>query len=558
MSTAINNQQWSRLRQEQERALSDTNQQISQHEKFKSDYSALRERLLTLPNKLTHNVMVPFGDLAFMPGRLVHTNELLVLLGDNYFLECSARQAADIVSRRLKELDKKLAQLQQQKQLLIPRADFTQELLDMSKDEGELVEIREEFNEENEKQWKADRVERVRKARQQENKERAAGGFPTDEELLKRLDKLEEQELESLRLKKMPDSSRPSATTPLNAEPIICLTNMQKTAAEDSDDDDDEEEEEENEDSDHKVSVPDKIIRFSHTKTFFTGEEVSGKQAASDSSGGSFSINNPSDLYRLVQSPPYSILKKPGKQHHGLGGRSAVSSESLRQKMVTFEDPSPTRSLGMGEASTAVSRAFRNTVIEKTEQEGTSGEGHSVASEIESSRPTSRFKASRQKPKAKRSNISCLRQSDDDGYDDAASVDVHYGPHLPRPKRKATRIGLSVEKKIDIIKMHNRCRRESDPPATNMQILEWEEELADIAQCHAQRCRFEHNTKERRELHSSKAWIAQNMGMVNADYSAMNVSGHVRGWFNERNDYNFTSKECSKTKICGHYTAVRT
>ena len=36
-----------------------------------------------------------------MPGQLVHTNEITVLLGDNYFLERSASQAADIVLRRL-------------------------------------------------------------------------------------------------------------------------------------------------------------------------------------------------------------------------------------------------------------------------------------------------------------------------------------------------------------------------------------------------------------------------------------------------------------------------
>ncbi|PVD22277.1 hypothetical protein C0Q70_18085 [Pomacea canaliculata] len=244
MSSAINNQQWSRLRQEQERALSDTSQQISQHEKFRSDYSTLRERLLTLPNKLLHNVMVPFGDLAFMPGRLIHTNELLVLLGDSYFLECSAIQAADIASRRLKELDKKLAQLQQQKQLLLPRAYFTQEFLNMSKGEGELVEIREKFDEENEKQWKADHTERVQKARQQENKERAAGGILTDEELMKRLDELEEQELKSFRLKE-----------------FLVLS--------------------------------------------FISYIVSGQQAASDSNGGSINIKTPADLYKLVQSPPY-------------------------------------------------------------------------------------------------------------------------------------------------------------------------------------------------------------------------------------------------------------
>jgi unconventional prefoldin RPB5 interactor 1 len=46
--------------------------------------------------------MVPFGPKAFFPGQLKHTNEILVLLGDNWFAERSAKQAVEIVDRRLK------------------------------------------------------------------------------------------------------------------------------------------------------------------------------------------------------------------------------------------------------------------------------------------------------------------------------------------------------------------------------------------------------------------------------------------------------------------------
>jgi len=36
-----------------------------------------------------------------MPGYLVHTNEILVLLGDNWFCERSAKQASEIAQRRV-------------------------------------------------------------------------------------------------------------------------------------------------------------------------------------------------------------------------------------------------------------------------------------------------------------------------------------------------------------------------------------------------------------------------------------------------------------------------
>lgn len=45
---------------------------------------------------------VPFGPMAFMPGKLVHSNEVTVLLGDNWFAKCSAKQAEKIVDHRMK------------------------------------------------------------------------------------------------------------------------------------------------------------------------------------------------------------------------------------------------------------------------------------------------------------------------------------------------------------------------------------------------------------------------------------------------------------------------
>ena len=40
-----------------------------------------------------------------MPGQMVHTNEVMVLLGDNWFAERSAKQAAEIAGRRIQGKD---------------------------------------------------------------------------------------------------------------------------------------------------------------------------------------------------------------------------------------------------------------------------------------------------------------------------------------------------------------------------------------------------------------------------------------------------------------------
>jgi unconventional prefoldin RPB5 interactor 1 len=77
-------------------------QKLDQWEKFEEDYLKIYEKLRTLTDTTSHDVFVPFGKVAFVPGKLVHTNALMVLLGDNWFAERSAKQTQDIVQRRLR------------------------------------------------------------------------------------------------------------------------------------------------------------------------------------------------------------------------------------------------------------------------------------------------------------------------------------------------------------------------------------------------------------------------------------------------------------------------
>jgi Prefoldin subunit len=44
------------------------------------------EKLELLSGRLSSEVMVPLTSKAFMLGQLVHTNEIMVLLGENYFI----------------------------------------------------------------------------------------------------------------------------------------------------------------------------------------------------------------------------------------------------------------------------------------------------------------------------------------------------------------------------------------------------------------------------------------------------------------------------------------
>ena len=57
------------------------------------EYEELAATLTTLPDRVERQMLVPFGKLAKFEGTLHHTNEIMVLLGDNYFALRSASQA---------------------------------------------------------------------------------------------------------------------------------------------------------------------------------------------------------------------------------------------------------------------------------------------------------------------------------------------------------------------------------------------------------------------------------------------------------------------------------
>ncbi|KAL1769089.1 unconventional prefoldin RPB5 interactor 1 [Sigmodon hispidus] len=134
-----------RLRQEQEKVVTNCREKIQHWEKVHNDYSALQERLRTLPDKLSYDIMVPFGPLAFMPGKLVHTNEVTVLLGDNWFAKCSAKQAVGLAEHRKEHVRKTIDDFKKVLKNFESRVEFTEDLQKMSDAARDIVDIREEI-----------------------------------------------------------------------------------------------------------------------------------------------------------------------------------------------------------------------------------------------------------------------------------------------------------------------------------------------------------------------------------------------------------------------------
>ncbi|CAA7035166.1 unnamed protein product [Microthlaspi erraticum] len=124
--------------------------EMNRLQQFVDENANLINLVAKLPDQLHHNVMVPFGKMAFFPGRLIHTNECLVLLGENYYSDRTSKQTIDILSRRDKTIQSQIRSLKAEIDDFQTEASFFTTTASEAA-EG-LVEIREEFEEEEEEE----------------------------------------------------------------------------------------------------------------------------------------------------------------------------------------------------------------------------------------------------------------------------------------------------------------------------------------------------------------------------------------------------------------------
>ncbi|GCC25768.1 hypothetical protein chiPu_0004179 [Chiloscyllium punctatum] len=376
--------------------------------KVQNDYEALQGRLKNLPDKVSYDVMVPFGPLAFMPGQLIHTNEVTVLLGDNWFAKCSAKQALGLVEHRKKHVQKALDDLHKVMKNFESRVEFTE--MEKLANEG-FVEIREEIqNEEREtddlnsegKQRRAHKPKENPKPKEVFVSELEGGdgggdcksSFLTEEELWARLDELEQQEEMQDEIYRMSDSAdgntEESSSSEEEKDKNIKLNIGEKPDWKDVHENDDSEEASELSPTithinglDHKHSQDDAAeevtrdddnvptIHFLHTvepkrvrintgknttlKFSEKKEEAKRKRKNSTGNGNTTpelpNIKTPADIYRLFVDvvngeyvPRKSILKSRSREN-------SVCSDTSESSTTEFEDRRCTlRSLSHEEA----------------------------------------------------------------------------------------------------------------------------------------------------------------------------------------------------------------
>ena len=175
----------SKLREQVSLKAGDTKEKGRLMLQHREEYSTLIEKLETLSDLTQHKVMVPMTSKAFMPGSLVHTNEILVLLGDNWFVETSANNAAAIARRRVKACGDILDNLQKEFERV---EGWRKQAGDLLKEKDDYIDIIEDFDPEAEMEWR----ERNKENKKRERK--AAEENKSDEDLLRRLEELEIEE----------------------------------------------------------------------------------------------------------------------------------------------------------------------------------------------------------------------------------------------------------------------------------------------------------------------------------------------------------------------------
>uniref|UniRef100_A0A1A9UV34 DUF3835 domain-containing protein n=1 Tax=Glossina austeni TaxID=7395 RepID=A0A1A9UV34_GLOAU len=177
-------------------------------EKWKNYLEETKVGIENLKKFIKHvdvEVMVPLGTKAFMPGKLIHTNEILVSHYQGYFSKCSANKAREICEPRIENAKERLKKLEAEAELW--QNKLQKPYVDGVLPVGEKRDIIEDYDEQNELVWRRQHRERMRQAKLKEKIERDSVQ-KSDEEVFKMLEEAElmeelEQELDSLEINDM-------------------------------------------------------------------------------------------------------------------------------------------------------------------------------------------------------------------------------------------------------------------------------------------------------------------------------------------------------------------
>ncbi|XP_052238446.1 cysteine-rich venom protein VAR7-like [Dreissena polymorpha] len=99
-----------------------------------------------------------------------------------------------------------------------------------------------------------------------------------------------------------------------------------------------------------------------------------------------------------------------------------------------------------------------------------------------------------------------------------------------------------------ILDAHNTARRDVTPTASNMQLMTWDESLANIAQRWAENCHHDHEKPANRRWDVGRFSVGQNIA---SNYPSWTDA--IEGWAKEKKDFTYGNNQ---NKSVGHYTKM--
>ncbi|XP_041506170.1 C-type lectin domain family 18 member A-like isoform X3 [Microtus oregoni] len=121
------------------------------------------------------------------------------------------------------------------------------------------------------------------------------------------------------------------------------------------------------------------------------------------------------------------------------------------------------------------------------------------------------------------------------------------------PQQAPTLQALSRKESFLILSLHNRLRSQVQPPAANMQRMDWSESLARIAQARAALCGISAtpNLASFPRHTPQVGWNVQLLPVGSASFVEV-----VNLWFAEGLQYRHGNAECAHNATCTHYTQL--
>lgn len=115
-------------------------------------------------------------------------------------------------------------------------------------------------------------------------------------------------------------------------------------------------------------------------------------------------------------------------------------------------------------------------------------------------------------------------------------------------KRHIQQRGFTHDQKMMLLQLHNLYRSNVTPPAGNMAYMEWDDELARLAQIWSDGCIFDHGMPD----NDYPETIGQNL------YIGTDPTGYLGLylWFEEYHHYDLHNDYCLPGKQCGHYVQM--